>query len=160
MLQHDRPIANRCDDSVARVIAGRPVLLRRSRGLVPGSIDVATTFPQPILACGAHLKNTFCLAADHTAWLGPHVGDLETHEACTAFETMVERFQRFAGIAPEVIAHDLHPDYFTTRWAAEQSGVVRIGVQHHHAHVASAMAEHGLDGLGDRPRLGWHRIRH
>ena len=146
LLQHDREIANRCDDSVARVMAGRPVLLRRGRGWVPGSLPVASRFPQPILACGAHLKNAFCLAEGDLAWLGPHVGDLETHEACAAFETMVERFQRFVGVEPEVVAHDLHPDYFTTRWATQHRAGVRIPVQHHHAHVASAMAEHGLSG--------------
>jgi len=146
LLQHDRAIANRCDDSVARVIAGQPVLLRRARGFVPSSIRVAPSFPRRILACGAHLKNTFCLAAGEYAWLGPHVGDLETHEACTDFESSVERFQRFVGIEPEVVVHDLHPDYFTTRYAAAHPARERIAVQHHHAHVASAIAEHHLRG--------------
>jgi hydrogenase maturation protein HypF len=145
-LQHDREIANRCDDSVARVLAGRPVVLRRSRGWVPGNFRVPRRFPQPILACGAHLKNTFCLADGDAAWLGPHIGDLETHEACAAFEAAVARFQRFVGIEPAVVAHDLHPDYFSTRYALEHHAPVHIAVQHHHAHVASAMAEHGLDG--------------
>ncbi len=144
-LRHDRAIANRCDDSVARVIAGRPVLLRRGRGWVPGSLRLRDEVPRPVLAVGAHLKNAFCLAAGDLAWLGPHVGDLETHEACAAFESMVERFQRFVGIEPEVVAHDLHPDYFTTGWA-ERRGLARIPVQHHHAHIASAMAEHGIEG--------------
>jgi hydrogenase maturation protein HypF len=146
LLQHDRAIANRCDDSVARVVAGRPVVLRRSRGWVPGNLRVARRFPHPILASGAHLKNAFCLAADDLVWLGPHVGDLETHEACAAFEIAVERFQRFVGIEPEVVAHDLHPDYFTTRYATESQAALRVAVQHHHAHVASAMGEHRLDG--------------
>jgi hydrogenase maturation protein HypF len=144
-LQHDREIANRCDDSVARVIVGRPVLVRRGRGWTPGSLRVSHPFLQPILACGAHLKNTFCLGYRELAWLGPHVGDLETHEACTAFEIAIERFQRFVGITPEVVAHDLHPDYFTTRYAMNHPAPLRIAVQHHHAHVASAMAEHGLN---------------
>ena len=146
LLQHDREIANRCDDSVARVVAGRPVVLRRSRGWVPGNLQVTPRFAQPILACGAHLKNTFCLGEGDFAWLGPHVGDLETHEACAAFEVAVERFQRFVGIEPKVVAHDLHPDYFTTRYALAYPAALRVAVQHHHAHVASAMAEHGLDG--------------
>jgi hydrogenase maturation protein HypF len=145
-LQHDRDIANRCDDSVVRVLAGRPVALRRSRGWVPASFRVQRRFPQPILACGAHLKNTFCFADGDVAWLGPHVGDLETHEACVAFEAAVARFQRFVGIEPAVVAHDLHPDYFSTRYALEQRAVEHIAVQHHHAHVASAMAEHELGG--------------
>jgi hydrogenase maturation protein HypF len=144
-LQHDREIASRCDDSVARVVAGRPVLLRRGRGWTPGALRVAHRFPQPILACGAHLKSTFCLGHRDLVWLGPHVGDLETHEACTSFEVAVERFQRFVGIAPEVVVHDLHPDYFTTRYAKDHPAATRISVQHHHAHIASAMAEHGLD---------------
>jgi len=146
VLAHDRAIANRCDDTVARVVAGRPVLLRRGRGWVPGGLRVGRPFPQPVLGTGGHLKNAFCLGAGDTAWLGPHVGDLETHEACADFETMVARFQRFVGVAPAVIAHDLHPDYATTRWALRQTGVTTIGVQHHHAHVASALAEHDLDG--------------
>jgi hydrogenase maturation protein HypF len=145
-LVHDRPIANRCDDSVARVIAGRPVVLRRGRGWVPAALRVRHELPRPLLACGAHLKNAFCLAAGRLAWLGPHVGDLETDDACRDFEAMLARFRRFVGIAPEVVAHDLHPDYFTTRWATERSGLPCIGVQHHHAHVVAAMAEHGVDG--------------
>jgi hydrogenase maturation protein HypF len=99
-----------------------------------------------VLACGAHLKNTFCLAFRETATLGPHVGDLETLETCRSFEASVERLQRFLGITPEVVAHDLHPDYFSTSYALSRPEGVKIGVQHHHAHVASAMAEHGLAG--------------
>lgn len=158
ILRHDRVIAARCDDSIARVLDGRPVLLRRARGHVPESLRVPLTFDRPLLACGAHLKNAFCLGARDLAWMGPHIGDLETHEACAGFEREVERFSRFVGIEPEVVAHDLHPDYFTTRWASSRFDCTRVGVQHHHAHVASAMAEHGLetpvlglawDGTGD-----------
>ncbi len=146
LLVHDRAIAARCDDSVARVIAGDAVVLRRGRGWVPASVSMSRTFPQPLLACGAHLKNAFCLAAGQLAWMGPHIGDLETHEACAAFDEEVERFSRFVGITPEVFVHDLHPGYFTTRWARSQEGRTCIAVQHHHAHVAAAMAEHGLEG--------------
>ena len=113
-LVHDREIENRCDDSVARVIAGNPVVLRRARGYVPRALSVARPFARPVLACGAHLKNTFCLAAGEQAWLGPHVGDLETLESCRSFEESVERLERFLGVEPRVIAHDLHPDYFST----------------------------------------------
>jgi len=144
-LVHDREIANRCDDSVARVIAGRPVVFRRSRGYVPRPVPLRRPVARPVLACGAHLKNTFCLAAGEEAWLGPHVGDLDNLEACRSFEEQVERLQRFLGIRPEVIAHDLHPDYFSTRYALARSEP-KVGVQHHHAHVVSAMAEHGLEG--------------
>lgn len=143
-LLHDREIANRCDDSVARVIAGRPTIFRRSRGYVPSPILIQPAVSRPVLACGAHLKNTFCVARGEQAWFGPHIGDLETHEACAAFEESVERFERFVGVRPEIVAHDLHPDYFSTQYALRRSGVTHVGVQHHHAHVVSAMAEHGL----------------
>jgi hydrogenase maturation protein HypF len=145
-LSHDRPIENRCDDSVARVIAKRPTVLRRARGYVPRAIQLSRPVRRPVLACGAHLKNTFCLAAGEEAWLGPHVGDLDNLEACRHFEEQVERLQRFLGIRPEVVAHDLHPDYFSTGYAERRPEPVKVGVQHHHAHVASAMAEHGLEG--------------
>jgi hydrogenase maturation protein HypF len=145
-LAHDREIENRCDDSVARVIAGRPVILRRSRGYVPRAVPLRRPVRRPILACGAHLKNTFCLAAGDEAWLGPHIGDLDNLEATRAFEEQVERLQRFLGIRPEVIAHDLHPDYASTRYALARPEAVKVAVQHHHAHVASAIGEHGLEG--------------
>jgi hydrogenase maturation protein HypF len=145
-LSHDRPIENRCDDSVARVIAGRPTVLRRARGYVPRAIPLGRSVRSPVLACGAHLKNTFCLAAGDLAWLGPHVGDLDNLEACRHYEEQVERLQRFLGIRPGVVARDLHPDYFSTIYAEQRPEPVKVAVQHHHAHVASAMAEHGLEG--------------
>ncbi len=145
-LAHDREIENRCDDSVARVIAGRPTVLRRSRGYVPRAIRLRRPVGRPVLACGAHLKNTFCLAKGDEAWLGPHIGDLDNLEATRAFEEQVERLQRFLGIRPEVIAHDLHPDYASTRYALARPEAAKVAVQHHHAHVASAVAEHGLEG--------------
>jgi hydrogenase maturation protein HypF len=145
-LAHDREIENRCDDSVARVIAGRPTVFRRSRGYVPRSVPLRRPVRRPVLACGAHLKNTFCLAAGDEAWLGPHIGDLDNLEAVRGFEEQVDRLQRFLGIRPEVIAHDLHPDYASTRYALARPEGVKVAVQHHHAHVASAMAEHGLEG--------------
>jgi hydrogenase maturation protein HypF len=145
-LTHDREIENRCDDSVARVIAGRPVVLRRSRGYVPRPIALRRPLRRPVLACGAHLKNTFCLAAGSEAWLGPHIGDLDNLEAVRAFEEQIDRLQRFLGIRPEVIAHDLHPDYASTAYALRRPEAAKVAVQHHHAHVASAVAEHGLSG--------------
>jgi hydrogenase maturation protein HypF len=149
LLLHDRAIANRCDDSVARVLGGEAVVLRRGRGWVPASLTLPSPTPTALLASGAHLKNTFCYAEGGLAWLGPHVGDLETHEACADYEAMIERFGRFVGITPQAIACDLHPDYFSTRWAneyASQRGIPLVQVQHHHAHVAAAMVEHGLRG--------------
>ncbi len=146
LLVHDRDIANRCDDSVARVVAGRPLLLRRSRGWVPRAVALAHPVARPILACGAQLKNTFCLAAGDTAYLGPHVGDLDSPEALAFFDEAVARMEQLLRIEPEVIAHDLHPDYLSTRYALSRGAPLTIGVQHHHAHIASAMAEHGLAG--------------
>jgi hydrogenase maturation protein HypF len=144
-LLHDRPIENACDDSVGRIIAGEPVLFRRSRGYVPRSIALLSPVA-PLLACGAHLKNTFCLAQGREAYLGPHIGDLDNLETLAAFEHAVARLQRFVGIEPEIIAHDLHPDYQSTRYALARPEARKIAVQHHHAHVAAAMAEHGLAG--------------
>ena len=145
-LTHDRPIVTRCDDSVTRVVAGAPLLLRRSRGYVPRPIPLIRPVARPVLACGAQLKNTFCLAAGDVAVLGPHVGDLDQLEVHRSYEEAIERMQRFLGCKPEVIAHDLHPDYSSTRYALERPEPVKVAVQHHHAHVASALAEHRLEG--------------
>jgi hydrogenase maturation protein HypF len=145
-LLHDREIESRCDDSVARVIAGAPLVMRRSRGYVPRPVALARPFARPVLACGAHLKNTVCLGAGDLAYLGPHVGDLETAETYRSYQESIARLERLVGIAPEVIAHDLHPLYLSTKYALERPETVKIGVQHHHAHVASAMGEHGLAG--------------
>jgi hydrogenase maturation protein HypF len=149
LLVHDREIEARADDSVARVVAGRPIVMRRARGFVPRAVPVARPFPRPLLACGAHLKNVFCLAARSEATLGPHVGDLENLEVLRSFEESVARLERFLRIRPELLAHDLHPDYLSTRYALERSrrdGIPAVAVQHHHAHAAAAMAEHGLEG--------------
>jgi hydrogenase maturation protein HypF len=146
LLVHDRQIATRCDDSVARVIAGRPALLRRSRGYVPRPIALSHEVRTPVLAVGAQLKNTFCIATGDSAYLGPHIGDLDNIAALDFFEAAVARMEDILEVRPQVIAHDLHPGYPSTRYAHERDAVRRIGVQHHHAHVASAMAEHGLAG--------------
>ena len=145
-LVHDRNIVTRCDDSVARIIAGRPVVLRRARGYVPRPIQLATAVQRPVLACGAQLKNTFCLVRGRDAVLGPHVGDLDSVPVFEDYQASIERLSKFLSFTPEIVAHDLHPDYLSTRYAVERFGVRAIGVQHHHAHVASVMAEHGLDG--------------
>ncbi len=149
-LLHDREIAAPCDDSVARVIDGAPMIIRRSRGYVPRPVPVAHPFDEPILAVGGHLKNAFCLGAGDAAWFGPHVGDLDNLENVEAFEAAIERMERFVGVAPQVVAHDLHPDYQSTRYARARAFRLRVPVQHHHAHLASAMAEHGVAG----PALG------
>ncbi len=145
-LVHDRPIATRTDDSVARVIAGEPVLLRRARGYVPGSFSAPVAFSEPVLAVGGQLKNTFCLGNRELLTLGPHVGDLDELSTTESYAAMIDRLERFLEVKPEVLAHDLHPDYETTRYARERPARLRIGVQHHHAHVAAVMAEHGLQG--------------
>lgn len=145
-LLHGRDIVTRVDDSIARVIGGAPAILRRARGFVPRAIETSRPFSEPILACGAHLKNTFCLASGTSAFLGPHIGDLESVATLHAYETAIERMKAFVGVAPQVLVHDLHPDYFSTRYALAEKGVRTMAVQHHHAHIASAMAEHGIEG--------------
>jgi hydrogenase maturation protein HypF len=145
-LLHDREIVTRVDDSVVRRIGGEPVLLRRARGFVPRAIETRRNFAEPILACGAHLKNTFCIAAGNSAFLGPHIGDLESVATLRAYETAIDRMNDFVGATPRILAHDLHPGYFSTRYALAQPGTRTIGVQHHHAHIASVMAEHRLEG--------------
>lgn len=146
LIVHDRAIANRCDDSVTRVIGGRPTLLRRSRGWVPRPVVLAHPVSRPVLGCGAHLKNTFCIATGNLAYLGPHVGDLENLATLDFLEESIERMEQLLRVRPEVLAHDLHPAYLSTRYAGARAAAARVGVQHHHAHVASAMAEHGLEG--------------
>ena len=145
-LMHDRDIVTRVDDSVIRVIAGAPTMLRRGRGYVPRAISTPRPFTEPILAVGAHLKNTFCIGTGSEAFVGPHIGDLESVATLKTFEVAIDRMKEFVGANPMVIAHDLHPDYFSTRYALTQEGVRTIGVQHHHAHIVSAMAEHRLSG--------------
>jgi hydrogenase maturation protein HypF len=147
-LVHDRPIASRCDDSVARVLAGRPVVLRRARGHVPAPVRVPR-LRRAVLAVGAQLKNACCLARGDEAVLGPHVGDLDGVETYGAFEAAIARLEAFLAFRPEAIACDLHPGYLSTRWArarAAELSVPLVEVQHHHAHAVAAMAEHGLAG--------------
>jgi hydrogenase maturation protein HypF len=144
-LTHNREIESRVDDSVVRVIDRKPVLFRRSRGYVPRGIELGREFHEPILAVGAHLKNTFCITSGRNAYLGPHIGDLESVETLRSFEESIVKMKEFVGVEPRVIAHDLHPDYFSTRYAlAQDHGIHTIGVQHHHAHIAAVMAEHGI----------------
>ncbi len=150
-LMHNRDIESRVDDSVVRMIAGAPTILRRARGYVPRAFEVDARFEEPVLAVGAHLKNAVCIGAVRSAYLGPHIGDLESVATLREFENAVAQMKRFVGIEPAVIAHDLHPEYFSTRFAKAQQGVRLVGVQHHHAHIVSAMAEHRLHG----PVLGF-----
>jgi hydrogenase maturation protein HypF len=144
-LLHNRKIQTRVDDSVVRTFEGRERTLRRSRGYAPHPIDLG--FPvEQILACGGELKNVFCLTKEHYAVLSQHIGDLENLETLEAFQETLDHMQRFFRIAPVAVAHDLHPQYLSTRFALSLPGVEKIGVQHHHAHIASCMAENRLQG--------------
>jgi hydrogenase maturation protein HypF len=145
-LTHDRPIQTRVDDSVARIISGKPMLLRRSRGYVPSPVKVPWEFTRPVLACGSELKNTFCLGRGSHAFLSHHVGDLENFETFQSFTTGIEHLQRLFAVTPAVVAYDLHPDYLSTKYAMDCAGVDLVGVQHHHAHIASCLADNQVDG--------------
>ncbi len=144
-LVHNRDILLRSDDSVLRVVAAKPRQMRRSRGYVPLPVFLKEDLP-PILAVGGELKNAICLANGKHAFLSQHVGDLENLESHKFFEEVVEHLENILEIRPEIVAYDLHPDYFSTKWALRQEGVHLVGTQHHHAHVASCMAENHLNG--------------
>ncbi|MFD2764919.1 carbamoyltransferase HypF [Micromonospora eburnea] len=156
-LTHDRRIHVRADDSVVRVFRGRELPVRRSRGYVPAPVTVPWRFDRPVLACGAELKNTFCLAKGRRAFLSHHIGDLENYETLRAFTDGIEHFGRLFDIRPQVVAHDLHPEYLSTKYALRREGIELVGVQHHHAHIAACLADNGepgpvlgvaFDGLG------------
>jgi hydrogenase maturation protein HypF len=167
-LIHNRPIHVRCDDSVTRIVDGRELPLRRSRGYAPQPIPLPFPCPRPILAVGGQFKGTFALGRDRHAFLSHHLGDLDDFDAYRAFARDIDLYEELWALKPELIAHDLHPDYASTRYAKERASGVRSGkgvrpldfrgsdpfsgsypvgliaVQHHHAHVASCMAENGL----------------
>lgn len=144
-LIHDRDIYLRSDDSIVKKTAEELRVMRRSRGYVPVPVFLKNRGPR-ILACGAELKNTVCLAKDDKAFLSQHIGDLENAEAYEFFRLTVDHLKRILDIRPEIIAYDFHPDYLSTRYALDQEGVQKIQVQHHHAHIVSCMAENRLDG--------------
>ncbi|MCA1685063.1 MAG: Sua5/YciO/YrdC/YwlC family protein, partial [Planctomycetia bacterium] len=148
-LVHDRAIHVRCDDSVTRVVDGLELPVRRSRGYAPRPVGLPSACPRPVLAVGGQLKATFALGRGRQAFLSHHLGDLDHYDAYGAFESDVRLYEQLFRIRPECLAHDLHPDYATTRYARERAareGVGLSAVQHHHAHMASCMAEHGLAG--------------
>ena len=146
MLTHNRDIHMRCDDSVARIVADGVQFFRRSRGFAPEPITLAFACPVPILACGGHLKNTYCVGKDKQAFVSHHIGDLENMETLQSFREGIPHFEGLFGITPQVVAHDLHPEYLATKYALDTDIAHKIGIQHHHAHIASVLAEHGLDG--------------
>jgi len=145
-LTHDRAIHIRTDDSVVRPFRGRATLLRRSRGYVPEPLRLRRRFRRPVLACGAELKNTFCLGNGDRAFLSHHIGDLENYETLRSFTEGITHFSRLFDITPELVAHDLHPEYLSTKYALDLAGAQLVGVQHHHAHIASCLADNGEDG--------------
>ncbi len=156
VLTHNRPIETRTDDSVVRVVGqgrtARPVMIRRSRGYVPGALGLMGGTPRPLLACGAELKHTFCLARGDRAWVSHHIGDLRNYETLESFRDGVAHFEALFAVTPEVVVHDLHPDYLSTAYAHERDGQL-IAVQHHHAHLAATLAEHG-EPMPARPAVG------
>ena len=148
-LVHNRPIHIRCDDSVTRVIDGAELPIRRSRGYAPQPIPLPMKCAAPILAVGGQLKAVFALGVERRAIVSHHMGDLDHFEASCAFERDIGLYERLFSLRSKYIVHDLHPDYASTRYALkrEAAGQIKcLGVQHHHAHMASCMAEHGLAG--------------
>ena len=165
-LVHNRDIYLRSDDSVMRVIGGIPRHIRRSRGYVPVPVFVPDSISPlvPTLAVGAELKNTVCLTKENRAFVSQHIGDMENLETYHFFELTIRHLQRILEIDPEVLAHDMHPDYLSTRYAVRQSTLPTIAVQHHHAHIVSCMADNGITepvvgmamdgtGLGDDGKI-------
>jgi hydrogenase maturation protein HypF len=158
-LVHDRPIARHADDSVAFVAAGETRLLRRARGWAPAPVRLGYPLP-PLLAVGAHLKNTVAVTSGDSVFISQHVGDMETSQAVRAFEAVIADLLQMCRVEPAAIAHDLHPDYVSTRWARDTGGgpqaepgrptglrqARRIAIQHHHAHLASCLADNGAEG--------------
>jgi hydrogenase maturation protein HypF len=145
-LVHDRPIHLRTDDSVVRAFRGREMIIRRSRGYVPEPVRLRAPLPRPVLGCGAELKNTFCLGKGDRAFVSHHIGDLENYETFRSFTEGIAHFRRLFDVNPQVVAHDLHPEYLSTKWALECEGVELVAVQHHHAHIASCLADNGEEG--------------
>jgi hydrogenase maturation protein HypF len=180
-LAHDRPIVRRCDDSVVQIVGGERRFLRRSRGFVPEPVRIAAE-SEAILATGGEMKATFCVVVRGEAYVSQHIGELRDFSAFTYYRDEIERWENELRVHPLVVAHDLHPSYLSTGYAEERVAAVLIGVQHHHAHIAGVMAEHGLhspvlgvalDGTGFGPdgtvwggeilladRAGFERLAH
>ncbi|HEX9061987.1 MAG TPA: carbamoyltransferase HypF [Clostridia bacterium] len=150
-LSHDREIYIRTDDSVTSAVDGREYIIRRSRGYVPYPLDISHINETPwglpdILACGGELKNTFCIVKKGKAFLSHHIGDLENLETLVSYEQGIEHFKRIFSANIGTVAYDMHPEYLSTKYALGLSGLITIPVQHHHAHIASCMAENRVDG--------------
>lgn len=148
-LMNDRPIHMRVDDSVYRLIKEKPYPIRRSRGYAPDALQLPLP-ALPTLACGAELKNTFCLTQESYAFVSHHIGDLENYETLASFESGIEHYKRLFRVEPQLIAADLHPDYLSTKYAqelAKRTALPFIQVQHHHAHLAACLADNGWASL-------------
>ncbi|MEA2510217.1 MAG: hydrogenase maturation protein HypF [Actinomycetota bacterium] len=145
-LGHDRPIRMRCDDSVVRIDENHSFPIRRARGYAPAPLTMTQSFLRPVLGAGPELKHTFCLGIGERAILSHHIGDLENFETMEAFTDAVEHLTRIFSVEPEVVAYDLHPEYLATKWALGLDIQEKIGVQHHHAHIASCLADNGQSG--------------
>jgi hydrogenase maturation protein HypF len=141
---HDRAIVVRCDDPVVRSVAGAPIVIRRGRGFVPDGVDLPREVPA-VLATGAHLKNAVCFTRGRRAYLSQHIGDMESAETYRFFEEVIRHLRSILDVEPVAVAHDLHPDFLSTAYA-ERLGLPCVAVQHHHAHLAAVLAEHGLEG--------------
>lgn len=148
-LLHNRDIHNRCDDSIVQVFSQEPVVIRRARGYVPFPVELDYKV-EAILACGAELKNTFCLTKENYAFVSQYIGDLKDYKTLQYYEQMLQRFEKLFGISPKVVAHDLHPDYLSTQYALDitrgKPKIMRIPVQHHHAHIVSCLVENKVKG--------------
>ncbi len=144
-LVHDRPIVRHVDDSIVRILLGRELVLRRARGYAPLPLTIVTSLHQPLLAVGAHLKNTVALNVENNIFVSQHIGDLETQESLHAFQRVIHDFRQLYDVEPKTVVCDLHPDYLSTQYA-RQSGLDTVSVQHHYAHVAACMAENQVEG--------------
>lgn len=147
-LTHDRAIHIRADDSVVRPpedARQEEILIRRSRGYVPEPLHVPWNFRRPVLACGAEQKNTFCLCSDERAFVSHHIGDLENLETLQSFTEGIEHFQRLFAVTPQIVAYDPHPEYLSTKHARKMRTPTKVGVQHHHAHIAACLADNRVD---------------
>jgi len=148
-LTHDRPIHLRCDDSVTRIVSGRELPIRRSRGDTPLPLELSVPCRIPILALGGQMKVTFALGRDRHAFVSHHIGDLDHYEAYRSYVEAIGHYEKLFELHPELIVHDLHPDYPSTRYAVAREvgdSTIRLAVQHHHAHLASCMADNRIEG--------------
>jgi hydrogenase maturation protein HypF len=146
LLTHDRPIHMRTDDSVVRRVDGATQTIRRARGHVPIPLALPLAAPRAILACGAELKATLCLAKGRHAWISQHIGDLRDAATLRSYREIDVHLRRLFDVTPAAIAHDMHPDYLSSAYAREHDEAQLIAVQHHHAHLAAVLAEHGRCG--------------